>query len=223
LLTELVVNALGVISQPGAQRFLPERASLSALRDAAAGCEGCELFEPATQTVFGAGPASTRLVLAGEQPGDQEDKKDKKGEPFVGPAGRLLDRALAEVGLADVPRYVTNAVKHFRFTERGKRRIHQAPNRGQLRACLPWLTAELHAIRPELVVCLGATAAHAVFGPEFRLTHHRGELLDPPEAMIGPWQVLVTVHPSSVLRAQDRDQAYAEFVDDLNRIPVPKE
>lgn len=218
--TELVVNALNMTTRPGAERFLPERTSLTALREAAAGCEGCELFGPATQTVFGAGPASARLVLVGEQPGDQEDKK---GEPFVGPAGRVLDRALAEAGLSDLPRYVTNAVKHFRFTERGKRRIHQAPSRGQLRACLPWLTAELHVIRPELVVCLGATAAQAVFGPDFRLTHHRGELLDPPETLTGPWHVLVTVHPSSVLRAQDRDRAYAEFVDDLNRIPVPKE
>ncbi|HEX4220823.1 MAG TPA: UdgX family uracil-DNA binding protein [Pseudonocardiaceae bacterium] len=204
-------------SHPGAQRFLPERGSLSALRAAAAHCEGCDLFEPATQTVFGAGPARARLVLVGEQPGDQEDKA---GEPFVGPAGHLLDRAMADAALDDVPHYRTNAVKHFRFTiaERGKRRIHQAPNRGQLRACLPWLTAELVAIRPRLVVCLGATAAHALFGPDFRLTQHRGDVLTAPESMPGRWEVMATVHPSSVLRAKDRDQAYTDFVADLRAV-----
>lgn len=202
--------------EPGAQRFLPDHTSLSALREAAAHCEGCELYGPATQTVFGTGRARARLVFIGEAPGDQEDRK---GEPFVGPAGRLLDRALAEAGLDDVPRYLTNAVKHFRFTERGKRRIHQKPSGGQLRACLPWLTAELHAIKPDIVVCLGATAAHAVFGPDFRLTQHRGEVLDPPETTAGSWRAMATVHPSAVLRSQDRDQAYAEFVHDLKRIP----
>jgi DNA polymerase len=183
--------------EPGAQRFLPERTSLTALRTAAADCAGCALF-------------------VGEAPGDQEDRK---GEPFVGPAGRLLHRALADADLDEVPSYLTNAVKHFRFTERGKRRIHQTPTRGQLRACLPWLTAELHAIKPDLVVCLGAIAAHAVFGSDFRLTEHRGELLDPPETTPGSWQVMATVHPSAVLRAQDREQAYADFVHDLKRIP----
>ncbi len=199
-------------TQVGAERFLPERRSLSALRAAAQGCEGCDLFGPATQTVFGAGPANARLMLVGEQPGDREDLA---GEPFVGPAGHLLDKALVDAGLGDVPRYLTNAVKHFRFTERGKRRIHQAPNRGQLRACLPWLDAELRAVEPELVVCLGATAAHAVFGNDFRLTQHRGELLDRPDSRPGEWQAMTTVHPSSVLRATDRDQAYDEFVHDL--------
>jgi DNA polymerase len=217
LVVARAVNAIDMTSQPGAERFMPDRTSLSALREAAAGCEGCELFQAATQTVFGTGPARARLVFIGQQPGDQEDRA---GEPFVGPAGRLLDHALADAGLSDVPRYVTNAVKHFRFTERGKRRIHRAPNRGQLRACLPWLTAELKAIRPELVVCLGATAAHAVFGPDFRLTQHRGELLEPAA---GPHQALATVHPSSVLRAEDRDEAYARFVADLEHIPVHKE
>jgi uracil-DNA glycosylase family protein len=199
-------------TQPGAQRFLPERTSVSALREAAAHCEGCELFAPATQTVFGAGSAHARLMLVGEQPGDQEDRA---GEPFVGPAGHLLDRALADAGLGDVARYVTNAVKHFRFTERGKRRIHRAPSRGQLRACLPWLTAELRAVRPDLVLCLGATAAQAVFGPDFRLTRHRGEMLDAPDSMPGSWRVMATVHPSSVLRATDRQKAYDEFARDL--------
>lgn len=203
-------------SQQGAEQFLPEHTGIAALRAAAVDCAGCELFQAATQTVFGAGPARARLVFVGEQPGDQEDRA---GEPFVGPAGRLLDRALADAGLADVPRYVTNAVKHFRFTERGNRRIHRAPSRGQLRACLPWLTAELNTIRPDLVVCLGATAAHAVFGPDFRLTRHRGELLEPPA---GPGTALATVHPSSVLRASDRKQAYAEFVADLQRIPASR-
>jgi len=200
--------------QVGAEPFLPNGTSLTALRDAAADCQGCDLFRNATQTVFGDGPESARLVLIGEQPGDQEDRV---GKPFVGPAGHLLDRALAEAGLDEVPRYLTNAVKHFRFTiaERGKRRIHQAPNRGQLRSCLPWLRAELHAVRPELLVCLGATAAHAVLGQDFRLTEHRGELLAAPETIAGAWQVMTTVHPSSVLRASDRDKAYQEFVRDL--------
>ena len=201
----------------GAEEFLPERRNLTALRAAAADCQGCELHGPATQTVFGAGPASARLVFVGEQPGDQEDKA---GKPFVGPAGHLFDRALADAGLDDVPRYVTNAVKHFRFTraENGTRRIHQAPTRGQLRACLPWLTAELAVVRPDLVICLGASAAHAVLGPDLRLTHHRGEVFGAPESMPGSWQVAATVHPSSVLRSPDREQSYRDFVDDLVRM-----
>lgn len=202
--------------QAGAERFLPdERSSLTALRKAAEGCEGCDLYGPATHTVFGAGSAHARLMLVGEQPGDREDRY---GEPFVGPAGHLLDKGLVDAGLGETPRYLTNAVKHFRFTERGKRRIHQPPNRGQLRACLPWLTAELQAVEPELVVCLGATAAHAVFGDDFRLTQHRGELLDRPESMPGEWRAMTTVHPSSVLRANDRVQAYDEFVRDLRAV-----
>ena len=195
-----------------AREFLPKSTSLTALRTAAARCEGCELFGPATQTVFGAGPARARLMLVGEQPGDQEDRA---GAPFVGPAGRLLDHALADAGLDELPRYVTNAVKHFRFTQRGTRRIHQPPTRGQLRACLPWLTAELAAVRPELVICLGATAAHALLGEDFRLTERRGELLDAPESMADAGRVMATVHPSAVLRANDRDEAYQDLVRDL--------
>jgi uracil-DNA glycosylase family protein len=211
------VNAMRMVSQPGAERFLPKRGGLRAMRTAAARCEGCDLFGPATQTVFGAGPARARLMLVGEQPGDQEDRA---GEPFVGPAGHLLDRALAEAGLDEVPQYRTNAVKHFRFTvsERGQRRIHQAPKQSQLQACLPWLTAELALVRPDLVVCLGATAAHAIFGRDFRLSDHRGDVLDPPESMPGSWQVITTVHPSAVLRATDRDQAFGDFVHDLSRV-----
>lgn len=201
----------------GAEDFLPERLSLTTLRRAAADCTGCELHGPATQTVFGAGQATARLVFVGEQPGDQEDKA---GKPFVGPAGHLFDRALADAGLDEVPRYVTNAVKHFRFTRASNsaRRIHQAPTRGQLRACLPWLTAELRVVRPELVICLGASAAHALLGPDFRLTQHRGEVFDASASMPGPWQVAATVHPSSVLRSPDRDKSYREFVDDLVRM-----
>ncbi|HEY2699012.1 MAG TPA: UdgX family uracil-DNA binding protein [Pseudonocardiaceae bacterium] len=201
----------------GAEAFLPERSSLTALRSAAAHCEGCDLFHEATQTVFGSGAGKARVMLVGEQPGDQEDRA---GEPFVGPAGHLLDRALADAELDEVAVYRTNAVKHFRFhlAPRGKRRIHQAPSRGQLLACLPWLQAEMRAVRPELVVGLGASAAHALFGQDFRLTQHRGEVLGGPESMPGDWQVLVTVHPSSVLRSNDREQAYHDFVRDLRAV-----
>ncbi len=201
----------------GAEEFLPKRNSLTALRSAAEQCEGCDLFRQATQTVFGSGPRNARVLLVGEQPGDQEDRA---GQPFVGPAGHLLDRALADAALDEVPVFRTNAVKHFRFhlAPRGKRRIHEPPSKGQLRACLPWLHAELRAVRPELVVCLGATAAHAMFGGEFRLTQHRGELLAAPESAPGEWRVVATVHPSAVLRSNDREQAYRDFVRDLEAV-----
>jgi DNA polymerase len=206
-------------AQPGAEQFLPDRTSLRTLRTAAAECQGCDLYADATQTVFGEGAADARLVLVGEQPGDQEDRA---GKPFVGPAGRLLDRVLTEAGLAEIPSYVTNAVKHFRFTpaQRGKRRIHQPPNRGQQLACRPWLLAELRTVHPELVVCLGATAAHSLLGPDFRLTAHRGELIEPPSEAIATTtpkslRLMATVHPSSVLRAKDREQAYQSLLADL--------
>jgi uracil-DNA glycosylase family protein len=188
---------------------VPTRGGLEALRRAAAGCQGCGLYRDATQTVFGAGPADARMMLVGEQPGDREDVA---GEPFVGPAGALLDRALGEAGIDRDQVYVTNAVKHFKFTlpERGKRRIHQKPNHGEVSACRPWLLAELDRVRPELVVCLGATAASSLLGPDFRVSKQRGEIV---EAQGIP--ALATVHPSAVLRAPDREAAYRGLVADL--------
>jgi len=192
--------------------FVPEGADLAALRRAARDCRGCDLYEPATQTVFGSGPPDARLLLVGEQPGDVEDRE---GEPFVGPAGRLLRRALAEADLPAEGAYLTNAVKHFKFVpaERGKRRIHKSPARGEVVACLPWLHAELAEVRPELVVCLGATAAKAVLGPAYKVTERRG-LLEQADG----YRVVSTVHPSSVLRAPDRDEAYAGFLADLRTV-----
>ncbi|HVV23237.1 MAG TPA: UdgX family uracil-DNA binding protein [Pseudonocardiaceae bacterium] len=201
--------------------FLPETGGLDALRAAAATCQGCDLYRNATQTVFGEGRASAKVVMIGEQPGDREDRA---GEPFVGPAGRLLDKALAEAGIDRKAVYLTNAVKHFSFrpAERGKRRIHQRPRSGQIAACRPWLAGELAAVRPKLVVCLGATAVQAVAGPRFRLTEHRGELMPRPDSVAddlpGEWSFLVTVHPSAVLRAPDRDQAYHDLVADLGPV-----
>lgn len=204
--------------------YLPDRTSLTALREAAASCQGCDLYRDATQTVFGAGDPNARVVLVGEQPGDVEDRR---GEPFVGPAGGVLDQAMAEAGIDRAGTYVTNAVKHFKFVpaERGKRRLHKTPGRTEIVACRPWLSAELAAVRPELLVCLGATASKAVFGPAFKLTERRGVLLPPPEEelMAGeseagdhvPSAILATIHPSAVLRALDRDEAYAGLVADL--------
>jgi uracil-DNA glycosylase family protein len=186
-----------------------EDLSLAEMREAAGTCRNCDLYRDATQTVFGAGPADARMVLVGEQPGDQEDRA---GEPFVGPAGRLLDRAMADAGLDRSTVYLTNAVKHFRFTERGKRRIHQKPGRTEVVACRPWLLGELARIEPRLVVCLGAVAAQSLLGTSFRLTRHRGEIMDLPDSAA---RVTATVHPSSVLRAPDRDEAYAGLVADL--------
>jgi uracil-DNA glycosylase family protein len=207
--------------QAGAEAFLPANGGLDALRAAAATCRGCDLYQNTTQTVFGAGSASARVVMVGEQPGDREDVA---GAPFVGPAGRLLDKVLAEAGVDRETVYLTNAVKHFSFRmdERGKRRIHQRPRAGQIKACRPWLARELAVIRPELVVCLGATAANAVAGPRFRLTDHRGELMPRPDSVAedlpGDWSFLATVHPSAVLRAPDRYQAYQELLADLRPV-----
>ena len=212
----------------------PSGVGLDGLRAAAAGCRACELWEPAIQTVFGEGPVTARIVLVGEQPGDQEDRQ---GEPFVGPAGRMLDRALADAGIDRRDAYVTNAVKHFRFTPKGKRRIHQTPGAEHLRACRPWLEAEFEVLKPEVVVCLGATAAKALISPSFRITQDRGQLLpwtppslevvetdgqeadddDPDEGAPAQTWILATTHPSAILRTPDeaRDAAYAALVADL--------
>ena len=207
--------------------FLPERADLEGLRQAALTCRGCHLHENATQTVFSKGPVSARLVLVGEQPGDVEDQR---GEPFVGPAGKLLDRAVADVGLDPAHIYTTNAVKHFKFTmpPGGKRRIHATPDTHEVGACRPWLVAELALLDPEVVVALGATAGKALFGPSFRVTKSRGVLMPWPASAAqaeefdrGPDDgsesafAMATIHPSAVLRADDREAAYAGLVRDL--------
>ena len=199
---------------PGAQAFLPERHSLTALRAAVQTCHGCTLYREATQAVFGEGAPHARVVLIGEVPGDYEDIA---GKPFVGPAGRLLDEALA---VAHIPRtdvYVTNAVKHFKFTRRGKKRIHDKPTRYEVAACKPWLDAELEAIDPEIVVLLGATAAQALLGPTFRVTQERGRVL---ETDVARW-TFATVHPAAVLRAPDdelRRLAKDEFIADFELV-----
>ena len=210
---------MGTRTQRDAAEFVPDSRSLDRLRSAALGCQGCDLYRDATQTVFGDGPVPATVLMLGEQPGDTEDVA---GEPFVGPAGRLLDRALDEAGIDRSQVYVTNAVKHFKFvpSERGKQRIHKKPSRGEIVACRPWLVAELEAVQPEVVVLLGATAASSLMGPSFRVTAHRGELLAAPAEFGGrPERVLATVHPSSVLRAPDRDEAYAGLVADLRPVP----
>jgi uracil-DNA glycosylase len=191
--------------------FVPDTTRLRALGHAAQQCRGCDLYKHATQAVFGAGPRSARLMFVGEQPGDQEDLQ---GAPFVGPAGALLDKALAAVGIPRKQVYVTNAVKHFKWEPRGKRRIHKKPRVSEIKACRPWLDAELRAVRPAVIVCLGATAAQAIFGAQFRLMQQRGKILP---TSLGP-QVLATLHPSSVLRARDdesRRLAYETLVADL--------
>jgi uracil-DNA glycosylase len=189
-------------------------ATLDELRVAAAGCRACDLWERATQTVFGEGARQSWLMLVGEQPGDREDLT---GAPFVGPSGELLDRALEEAGIDRRRVYVTNVVKHFKWKPRGKRRIHQKPNAEEVRACRPWLDAELAEVSPKAVVCLGATAAQALIGQDFRVSQRHGEVLP---SLIGP-PIAAVVHPSSILRTPDqsaRQAAYAELVDDLRRI-----
>src|SRR5437667_10179151 len=189
----------------------PTARSVEQLREAAAWCQACDLWVEATQTVFGEGSEHSRMMLVGEQPGDQEDLQ---GKPFVGPAGRLLERALDEAGIDRRRVYITNAVKHFRFTRRGKRRLHEKPNAGQVRACRPWLEAEIEVVRPGIIVLLGATAAQAVMGPAFRVSKQRGEVLNSPFGI----PVVATVHPSSILRAIDdasRDAAMESFISDL--------
>jgi uracil-DNA glycosylase len=192
--------------------FVPDSRSLKALREASEGCRGCPLYADATQAVFGAGPRKASLMLVGEQPGDREDRE---GAPFVGPAGRILDESLLEAGIAREEVYLTNAVKHFKWKAgRGKRRIHQRPSVGEVKACRPWLEAELEAVKPELVICLGATAARAVIGPSFRVTKDRRTYVETDIAPLATG----TIHPSSLLRMDDPEErklGRAEFVRDL--------
>jgi DNA polymerase len=190
--------------------FLPESHDIETLAHAAEGCQGCDLYKNATQTVFGAGLPKARLMLVGEQPGDREDIE---GEPFVGPAGGVLSRAMRDVGIERDFYYVTNVVKHFKWHPKGKRRIHDTPRANEIRACLPWLEAEIEAVGPELIVALGATAVTGLLGTSARVTTHRGKVM---ESTFGP--CLVTTHPSSILRQQDDDEreaAYGLFVSDL--------
>jgi DNA polymerase len=190
------------------------RLTLPALRNAAATCTACDLYKRGTQTVFGEGLASARAIFLGEQPGDQEDKV---GRPFVGPAGKLLDRALEEAGIDRKLVYVTNSVKHFKWVPRGKRRLHEKPNAREIAACRPWLEAELAVLKPEVLVCLGATAAQAILGKSFRVTQMRGQILSHELAE----KVMATVHPSSILRAPDDEARHREmelFIRDLRAI-----
>jgi uracil-DNA glycosylase len=204
-----------VIARP-ASELVPANATLASLLRAASGCQACDLWKMATQTVFGEGASNATVMLVGEQPGDQEDRK---GHPFVGPAGKLLDQALAKAGIDRSEVYVTNVVKHFKWSvaERGKRRIHKKPRHTEIQACRPWLDAELQLVKPEVLVCLGASAAQALLGKDFRVTRERGKLI---ASSLAP-HVLATVHPSSILRAQDdesrRSQMHA-FIDDLKQV-----
>jgi uracil-DNA glycosylase len=197
-----------------ATSFLPKRPTLKSLREASASCRGCHLWQPATQTVFGEGRKASKVMFVGEQPGDQEDRQ---GKPFVGPAGRELDKALQAVGIDRDDVYITNVVKHFKFEERGRRRMHKTPKRFEIDACRPWLDAELRVIQPEALVILGATAGKALLSSQFRITRERGQPLDSDLAPL----VVATVHPSSILRAPDDASRYAEreaFTEDLRTV-----
>jgi DNA polymerase len=197
-----------------AAEFVPESRSLRTLRQAAADCRGCPLWRDATQTVFGEGPKKAELMLVGEQPGDREDVE---GEPFVGPAGKVLARALESAGIERGEVYLTNAVKHFKWRPRGKRRLHQTPRAGEIEACKPWLEAELDAVRPVALLALGATAAKALFGSSVRVTRDRGQLIESPLAPVAA----VTIHPSAVLRLRDhdeREEAIGGLIDDLRLV-----
>lgn len=196
--------------------LIPPRASLPVLRETASSCKACDLWKTATQTVFGEGKSSAAVMLVGEQPGDQEDRL---GRPFVGPAGRILDQALAEAGIDRAEVYVTNVVKHFKWSpaERGKRRIHKKPRYPEIQACRPWLDAELDAVKPEVLVCLGASSAQALLGKDFRVTRDRGKLI--PSSLAA--NVIATVHPSSILRAQDEKSRRSQleaFIKDLKQV-----
>jgi uracil-DNA glycosylase len=193
---------------------IPDKLTLPALRAAAAGCKACDLWKLGTQTVFGEGRASARVMLVGEQPGDKEDLQ---GRPFVGPAGAVLDKALAAAGINRNDVYVTNIVKHFKWEPRGKRRLHKKPNTLEISACRPWLDAEIKVVKPEVVVLLGASAAQGIMGRQFRVTQQRGQWV---QSNIAPL-VMATVHPSSILRAPDDDSRHEEmrkFVDDLKKV-----
>jgi DNA polymerase len=197
--------------QTPAEALIPQQPTIESLREAAAGCKACELWEKGTQTVFGEGKPNARLMMVGEQPGDREDIE---GRPFVGPAGRILDEALDAAGIPRSNVYLTNAVKHFRWERRGKRRLHSKPSQVHVRACRPWLQAEIEVVRPRLVVLLGATAAQSVMGSTFKVTQQRGEVLDSP---LGA-PILATVHPSSILRSVDdksRHEAMSGLIADL--------
>jgi DNA polymerase len=193
--------------------YLPQERALPILKEAAEGCRGCDLYLRATQTVFGEGPADAEIFLLGEQPGDSEDHE---GRPFTGPAGRLLTHCLEEAGIARSRVYLTNVVKHFKWEPRGKRRIHEKPRGSEIMACRPWLDAELEAVRPRLIVCLGSTAAQALFGRNYRVTAHRGEISELP----GLPPILTTVHPSAILRItgdHDRRHETERFIQDLRQ------
>jgi uracil-DNA glycosylase len=197
-----------------ASEYLPPRKSFIALKHAASRCKGCELYKNATQTVFGAGNAIPLVLFVGEQPGDKEDLA---GKPFVGPSGKLLERALVDAKLNTIPHYITNAVKHFKFQRVGKRRLHQKPRDGEIDACRPWLESEIEVLRPNLIVCLGSSAARSIFRRQVRVTKERGRFLTTE------WEIpaLVTVHPSAILRSGDgkaRAESYAEFVRELRKI-----
>src|SRR5213595_2537279 len=200
-------------AEGSAADFFPERKTLSAFREAAADCKACDLWERGTQTVFGEGSRSAEVLFVGEQPGNEEDLT---GKPFVGPAGRLLDDALVAAGIDRAHTYVTNVVKHFKWEPRGKRRIHKKPNAHEIGACRPWLDTEIALVKPRAIVCLGATAAQALLGRQFKLTAHRGEFIKSPLAPL----VLATVHPSSLLRAPDEETRHREtkrFIEDLRK------
>jgi uracil-DNA glycosylase len=194
-----------------ARDFLPLKLDLPHLREAAAGCRGCDLYKIGTQTVFGAGPAAASALFIGEQPGNEEDLE---GQPFVGPAGRLFDRALLAAGIDRGQTYVTNVVKHFKWIPKGRRRLHQKPNAKEIGACLPWLEQELSLIKPRVLVLLGATAAQALLGKTFRVTQQRGQVMETRWAA----QTMATVHPSSILRSEEREQEFESFVADLKRV-----
>src|SRR5437773_4082285 len=199
--------------ETSAEEFFPERKSLKAFREAAADCKGCDLWERGTQTVFGEGARRAKVVFVGEQPGNEEDLT---GKPFVGPAGRLLDDALSEAGIDRAQTYVTNVVKHFQWEPRGKRRIHKKPNTREIVACRPWLEAEISLLKPTIIVCLGATAAQSLLGPQFRVTKQRGQFI---ESTLAPY-IVATVHPSSILRAPDDETRRLDrrrFIDHLKK------
>jgi uracil-DNA glycosylase family protein len=194
--------------------YIPGHPTLAVLQEAVQKCRGCDLYKAATQAVFGEGPRSAPIVFIGEQPGNEEDLA---GHPFVGPAGRMFDRALEEAGIDRSTTYITNVVKHFKFEERGKRRIHKKPNAPEIKACKPWLEAEMSLVQPDVIVCLGAIAAQALFGSKYRLTQERGKF-------VAHWwarQATSTIHPSAILRAPDHEQrqlAYRNFVEDLVKV-----
>jgi uracil-DNA glycosylase len=201
-------------SRDSAAEFFPSRKSLKTFRDAAADCKACDLWKRGTQTVFGEGTRRAEVFFVGEQPGNEEDLT---GHPFVGPAGRLLNDALADAGIDRAQTYVTNVVKHFKWEPRGKRRIHKKPNSSEITACRPWLEAEIALIKPKVIVCLGATAAKALLGPRFLVSKQRGQFI---ESTLAPY-IMATVHPSSILRAPDEETRHAEkrrFIDDLKKV-----